>query len=212
MSTMSSQSLPFLSKDAFATAIEHLAHHIDTYSPYLSYEIKTSAFDKEDLYIEITRTISSETGQATSQNGDEDGDFNAEIEEDEEDDDDPEEFIRPLSTPTHRVTYSITLSPIYSVPILHFSINTPPPTPPTPVSLDDVYELLVPPSKREEVRGLGVQGGISQCEHPYTGKVVWFIHPCRTGDVLREFGEGLTIERYLSIWIGVFGGVAGLVL
>ncbi|KAK6497775.1 hypothetical protein TWF481_012177 [Arthrobotrys musiformis] len=200
-------SLPFLTKSTFAEAIEHLTRHVDAYSPHLSYEIKTSAFDKEDVYLEITRVISA----PTATNGEGDG-FDVDIDVDiEDDEDDPEALQASISPPTHRVVYSITLSPIYSVPILHFTVAPLSPSPPTPVSLVDIYDLLVPSSRKEELRGLGVQGGISQGEHPYTGRVVWFVHPCRTGEVLAEF-EGLTVEGYLGIWVGVFGGVVGLVL
>ncbi|KAF3093240.1 hypothetical protein TWF102_006682 [Orbilia oligospora] len=202
-------SLPFLTKPAFATAIERLTRHIDAYSSHLSYQVMTSTFDKEDVYIEITRMISSTT--VVNPTADERDGFDVDIEDDE---DDPEALLPSLSSmsSTHRVIYTITLSPIYSVPILHFTIAPLPPLPPTPVSLADVYELLVPTSRREELGRLGVQGGISQGEHPYTGRTVWFVHPCRTGDVLREFGKELKLEGYLGVWIGVFGGVVGLTL
>ncbi|KAK6510926.1 hypothetical protein TWF506_010014 [Arthrobotrys conoides] len=200
-------SLPFLTKPAFATAIEHLTRHIDAYSSHLSYELKSSTFDKEDVYLEITRMVSSTT--IKSPTADEGDDFDIDIEDDE---DDPEALLPSQSTspPTHKVIYTITLSPIYLVPILHFTITPLSPLPPTPVSLVDVYELLVPTPRREELGRLGVQGGISQGEHPYTGRTVWFVHPCRTGEVLREFGEELKVEGYLGVWIGVFGGVVGL--
>ncbi|EGX50380.1 hypothetical protein AOL_s00076g144 [Orbilia oligospora ATCC 24927] len=204
-------SLPFLTKPAFAIAIEHLTRHVDTYSSHLSYEVKTSTFDKEDVYLEITRMVSSTPVENPTTAADEGDGFDVDIEDDE---DDPESLLPSLSSmsPTHKVIYTITLSPIYSVPILHFTIAPLPPLPPTPVSLADVYELLVPAPRREELGRLGVQGGISQGEHPYTGRTVWFVHPCRTGEVLREFGEDLKVEGYLGVWIGVFGGVVGLTL
>ncbi|RVD83484.1 uncharacterized protein DFL_007870 [Arthrobotrys flagrans] len=199
--------LPFLTKTTFATAIEHLTRHIDVYSPHLSYEIKYSAFDKQDVYLEITRIISSPAEKSKADEGD---DFDVDIEDDEND---PEALLPSTSPPkTHKVIYTITLSPIYSVPILHFTITSLPPLPPISVSLTDVYELLVPASRREELRGLGVQGGISQGEHPYTGRIVWFVHPCRTGEVLQVFGEDLRVDGYFGIWIGVYGGVVGLTL
>ncbi|KAK6334734.1 hypothetical protein TWF718_010182 [Orbilia javanica] len=202
-------SLPFLTKQTFASAIEHLTRHIDAYSPHLSYEVKHSTFDEEDVYLEITRMIS-----LTAVDGSKATEGYDHVDVDIEDDEDDPEALIPSSPPpsTHKVVYSIVFSPIYSVPILHFTINPLPPLPPTPVSLADVYELLVPASRREELRGLGIQGGISQGEHPHTGKVSWFVHPCRTGDVLGEFGGELKLEGYLGLWIGVFGGVVGLSL
>ncbi|KAK6529796.1 hypothetical protein TWF281_008955 [Arthrobotrys megalospora] len=135
--------LPFLSKSTFATAISHLTRHIDAYSPHLKYEVKYSPFDKEDVYLEITTFITAVEQRAVAVAGDEEEIFEAGLEMEAEEYD-PEALIQPPSPqpkpPTHKAIYTITLSPIYSVPILHFTITPVPPFPQIPItSLQQIY-------------------------------------------------------------------------
>jgi len=71
------------------------------------------------------------------------------------------------------------------------------------------------------LKRVGVQGAISQTDHPVLGVPYYFVHPCNTAAAMGEWqqrrrdGEGMedfTAEKYLAVWIGVVGGVVGLFL
>ncbi|EPS43138.1 hypothetical protein H072_2884 [Dactylellina haptotyla CBS 200.50] len=221
MATQEVPALPFLSRSTFAVAIDHLITHLDSHSS-LKYEVKNSPHDESDTYLEIIKHLHASADTVTSGNepvadGAEAADIAADLEEIE---DDPESYIDippPASQetqdtqPTHKVTYHILLSPIYSVPVLYFTVSAL--SPATAIyKLDDVYSILVPPDRRGAIAEIGIQGGISQTQHPYLGNTVWFIHPCRTAEALRIWGDELTVENYLGLWIGVVGSVVGLIL
>ena len=73
------------------------------------------------------------------------------------------------------------------------------------------------------LKGVGVQGAISQTDHPVLGVPYYFVHPCNTAAAMGEWRqhhrdgeeegmEDFTAEKYLAVWIGVVGGVVGLFL
>ena len=95
------------------------------------------------------------------------------------------------------VLYNILYDPNYRVPVLYF---TPPPPPP-------------PQSSRTVLEEMGfADGAVSQGEHPLTGEVWWFVHPCRTAETMGVRwggGVGQGVEGrggYLAIWLGTVGG------
>lgn len=51
------------------------------------------------------------------------------------------------------------MSPTYQVPVLWFTLTGLPLD--GPQSMDAVYQYLVPPSSRAEIKDLGVMGGVS---------------------------------------------------
>ncbi|KAL7273301.1 hypothetical protein RUND412_003855 [Rhizina undulata] len=140
----------------------------------------------------------------------------------EDEDMDDEVLPRPPRTATSNpfsttVEYNIVLSPIHNLPILYFQLH---PSASSPhghnhhPSLKEIYRLLVPRSLAPQIQGVGIIGGISQGEHAIFGGVWWFVHPCYTSEALREWcgegGKGIAVEKYLSVWIGLVGGVVGL--
>ncbi|KAK6334091.1 hypothetical protein TWF696_002593 [Orbilia brochopaga] len=197
--------LPFLSKETFAAAIAGLVAQLDAYAADLRYSIKHSPFDPSDIYLELTRSTPLAVSPTPTPAIDE---ISA-----PPDEDDPESLASEYaSTPQLTVHYYIILSPIYSLPTLYFT-TTP------PIALPSLYDLLVPPDQRAAVAAVGVQGAISQTEHPYLQRTCWFVHPCRTADAMApwvakdEDGEGggrVGVEGYLGVWLGIVGRAVGL--
>ena len=153
-----------------------------------------------------------------------------------QDDDEIEEIVEldpevlcftptPCSLTVH---YDMILSPTYRVPVLYISIHDPlhryPPT------LNTLYAHLVPEHFRSQTESVGIIGGITitvrmtdgenvlglilfSQHHPVTDRPVFFIHPCRTAEVMEaSVGESgcVTAEEYLMIWIGALGKSVGL--
>ncbi|KIW20793.1 hypothetical protein PV08_01371 [Exophiala spinifera] len=108
------------------------------------------------------------------------------------------------------VTFSVTLSPTYSVPILWFTCQKVPGK--AGLNLDQVYELLVPNSSQEPLRTVGVMGGISMAHHPISDQPAYFIHPCNTPEALSVLKpeRALSPEDYLLLWLGLIGTSVGL--
>lgn len=58
-----------------------------------------------------------------------------------------------------------------------------------------------------------VAGTVSQGEHLLTGEIWWFVHPCATGEAMKEWESAVSDGewgRYLGIWLGLVGAAAGL--
>lgn len=144
-----------------------------------------------------------------------------------EDDDDPEALIPPTSIPNHpypsqsqgqRVVYDTIHSPTYQVPVLYLTFvkadsnkSIPLPSP------DEIYYIIVSESLKAPMRDVGVMGALSMTEHPITGMPAYFVHPCRTQEVMAPL---LGVEdlksntgdpiKYLMLWLGVIGASVGL--
>ncbi|KAF2185146.1 hypothetical protein K469DRAFT_666063 [Zopfia rhizophila CBS 207.26] len=135
------------------------------------------------------------------------------IEETEIEEDDEEALVEDTKR-SHEVIleYNIILSPSYQVPVLYFSIKDPhfrfPPT------RDTLYSYIVPHQFKLQVESVGIIGGITLTDHPFTNSPVFFIHPCQTTSVLEASlgSKEATPEEYLNLWIGAMGGCAGLFL
>ncbi|KAK6529139.1 hypothetical protein TWF694_004352 [Orbilia ellipsospora] len=215
----SSLSLPFLSNATFSIAMNHFIEHLNAHST-LKYEIRRSPYDDQDVYLEIVKFISAKpTSDGAASNKDMSDEID-EIEIDLEDAEDNPESLPPLDVTTmqmqtHKITYHILLSPIYSVPVLYFIGHSVDPFYGNTIhSLDEIHALLVPDSHRSTLSSIGIQGGISQTHHPYLGTTSWFIHPCRTAEALKMWMEdgNLGLENYMGVWVGSVGAVVGLVV
>lgn len=111
-----------------------------------------------------------------------------------------------------RVIYDIIHSPSYQVPVLYIlfkelpgpSHGLPPP--------QQVYEMLVPTSQKEQIRVVGPMGALSMTDHPVTSTPAYFVHPCRTAEAMETVlaGQKADAEQYLLKWIGVIGQSVGL--
>ena len=121
------------------------------------------------------------------------------------------------STSSVMVTYDILHSPTYQVPVLYLHLSPTKTCIPSPIDPEALYNLLVPPSMHAQLAHIGVVGALTQTEHPLTGMTVWFVHPCRTGEVMStvldgdgDFKGSDREVRYLLAWFGVVGSGAGL--
>jgi ubiquitin-like-conjugating enzyme ATG10 len=130
-------------------------------------------------------------------------------EQDELEEDDEEALDTLRATPAV-LYYDVILSPVYSVPVLYFSISDPqhryPPT------MDVLYKYLIPPEFKAQAEKAGLLGGVTINDHPITGRPVFFIHPCQTAEVMEaSVGKrNVAPEEYLITWIGALGKCVGL--
>lgn len=109
------------------------------------------------------------------------------------------------------VQYDIVHSPSYQVPVLH--ITLPGLSPKVEQSQEAMYELLVPSAYKDQIRHVGVMGGLSMTEHPITGLPAYFVHPCLTQDAM--LAQNMECDHsppvmYLLRWIGLIGTSVGL--
>jgi ubiquitin-like-conjugating enzyme ATG10 len=50
-------------------------------------------------------------------------------------------------------------------------------------------------------------------DHPILGTPFYFIHPCRTADLLKDIqaeNNRISAQELLQVWIGLAGGVIGI--
>lgn len=115
---------------------------------------------------------------------------------------------------TSLILYDIVYSPSYQVPVLYIRFTdffnkengSRMPT------LDQVYDLLVPAAQRAAMQQVGVMGALSLADHPMFNLPAYFVHPCRTSEVMARMTEGRRARPidYLLIWIGLIGASIGL--
>ncbi|KAI9704368.1 MAG: hypothetical protein M1836_007231 [Candelina mexicana] len=110
------------------------------------------------------------------------------------------------------VEYHILLSPTYRVPVLYFFLRKT--SLKSQADLDAVYKFLVPPQLKTEVLNTGPIGGITMGEHPIFDMPAFHVHPCNTAAAMEDLGgaQGISLQNYLQIWIGLVGGHVGLSL
>ncbi|KIX98511.1 uncharacterized protein Z520_05812 [Fonsecaea multimorphosa CBS 102226] len=107
------------------------------------------------------------------------------------------------------IDFSITLSPIYSVPVLWFACRYGQDN--KALTLEQVYAWLVPKPSLASLQKVGVMGGISMAHHPVSDRPAFFVHPCNTQDALSALEpKSLTPEEYLILWLGLIGSAVGL--
>jgi ubiquitin-like-conjugating enzyme ATG10 len=155
----------------------------------------------EVLYLRIIRPLPRHAESSDDEN---------ELGHDEVTEDDGE-VLTETTTAQPTITYDIILSPTYRVPVLYINIqdiqHRYPPT------MKTLYEHLVPTQFKPQTENVGVMGGVTVTDHPVTYKPVFFIHPCRTAEVMEasvEPGRNITAGHYLIIWIGSLGKSVGL--
>ncbi|KAF9398830.1 E2-like conjugating enzyme atg10 [Podila epigama] len=116
------------------------------------------------------------------------------------------------------VSYHIVFSPSYQVPVLYFNAFT---AGGAPLKLEEIYHALVPPEWRETVRNSGLNGGISQQDHPVLNVPYYYMHPCETVSlmetVLRANPDQLSsqeafLNTYIATWLSFTGQAIGLSL
>ncbi|KAI1319847.1 hypothetical protein EDD11_002841 [Mortierella claussenii] len=75
------------------------------------------------------------------------------------------------------VSYHIVFSPSYQVPVLYFNACRPDGR---TIPLEEIYDSLVPEEWRGSIRNAGLNGGISQQDHPVLNVPYFYMHPCET--------------------------------
>ncbi|KAF2456710.1 hypothetical protein BDY21DRAFT_271634, partial [Lineolata rhizophorae] len=124
---------------------------------------------------------------------------------------DPEELLRPAPRDVELlVEYSVILSPVYCVPVLHFSLRGA--SAASRADLDFAYRHVVTRGHTEQLRNPGIIGGLSMTNHPHSGEPVFFVHPCNTTAALEACAPdgGIDCFGYLCLWLGIIGGPVGL--
>lgn len=148
------------------------------------------------------------------------GDMIADGDEGIVEEDDPEALLPPpRPKPSHEkgrfVIYDIVHSISYQVPVLYLTFSDAKTMNSVPLpSIDDIYQMLVPDSFKTPIRDVGIMGALSLAEHPISGTPAFFVHPCRTQDVMTTLaGKRERPERaqdYLMFWLGAIGASVGL--
>ncbi|KAF9133543.1 E2-like conjugating enzyme atg10 [Mortierella sp. 14UC] len=119
------------------------------------------------------------------------------------------------------VNYHIVFSPIYQVPVLYFNAYRPDGA---AISLEDIYESLVPEEWRGAIRNAGLNGGISQQDHPVLNTPYFYMHPCETVPLMETIiqnNNNLTaakdgtsqpsvLENYIMTWLSFTGQAIGV--
>lgn len=137
----------------------------------------------------------------------------------------PQEALLRISQPSLQVDYDILLSPTYQVPVLYFGLRW---HNHGPLGLDAVYQYVVPEQYRQELKSVGVMGGISMGVgassnlvtrahvfvqyHPDSGAPAFFVHPCNTADAMAHIADAQSVTpgSYLLIWLGLVGHCVNL--
>ncbi|KAJ6137661.1 Atg10p [Penicillium samsonianum] len=129
--------------------------------------------------------------------------------EESQEDEDPEALVRAKLQPSLQIDYDILLSPTYQVPVLYFSLRW---HNHGPLGLDEVYQYVVPERYRQELKNVGVMGGISMGYHPDSGAPAFFVHPCNTADAMANIADAQSVTpgSYLLIWLGLVGHCVNL--
>ncbi|KAJ5760092.1 Atg10p, partial [Penicillium odoratum] len=124
-------------------------------------------------------------------------------------DEDPEALIRTDLNPKLQVDYDIVFSPTYQVPVLYFSLRWHHSN--GPVGLDAVYRYVVPEHYQEELKSVGIMGGISFGYHPDSDTPAFFVHPCNTANAMVQVTDARSRPgTYLLIWLGLVGHCVNL--
>ena len=130
-------------------------------------------------------------------------------EEVEESDNDAEALLRTSvkAIPASKVLYDIVHSRSYQVPVLYITFQHS-----RVVSLNEVYDFLVPQSHQSQLKTVGTMGGLSMAEHPMNGMPAYFVHPCQTAEAVQTVVGAQTLGplEHILLWLGVIGGSVGL--
>ncbi|KAJ5550688.1 Autophagy-related protein 3 [Penicillium sp. DV-2018c] len=207
----SCSTFPFLAQSEFASACQALADRC-TSAQDIGWPAIRLLTKPDGTGLRITKIVDVPSPvEATS---------SAEVEDSLEDEDprdvstgsdsSPQEaLVRPNLQSSLQIDYDILLSPTYQVPVLYFSPRW---RSQGPLGLDEVYQYVVPEQYRQQLKSVGVIGGISMGYHPDTGAPAFFVHPCNTADAMAHIAgtQSVAPSSYLLIWLGVVGHCVNL--
>ncbi|CAI6341693.1 unnamed protein product [Periconia digitata] len=218
---------PYLNASEFSFAISSLCrlfHQVQSLSssPRLAWTSVEIILDSGAPHLRITkplhiRTLSSSTSSIDIEAEDEKPQQYSGQDKDDvtvsEEDDDLEALPKHNKDLDAMVIYDIILSSTYSVPVFYFAIKDIayryPPT------MRVLYECIIPPRYVEQTEAVGVLGGVTVTDHPTANTPVYFLHPCKTVEVLRAStssssdGESDPLS-YLLLWISTMGKSIGV--
>lgn len=89
------------------------------------------------------------------------------------------------------------------------------------ISLEELYESLVPEEWRGAIRNAGLSGGISQQDHPVLNTPYFYMHPCETVPLMETIlqsnsipttaGDGPSyLKHYIMTWLSLTGQAIGV--
>ncbi len=88
----------------------------------------------------------------------------------------------------------------------------------TAISLEEIYGSLVPEEWRRSIRNAGLNGGISQQDHPILNVPYFYMHPCETVPLMETIALSHAedknavpfIENYIMTWLSFTGQAIGI--
>lgn len=109
--------------------------------------------------------------------------------------------------------YSVVWSSSYQVPVLYFSLWEEHGTKRSSLTegISEVvhsFEKHVGFEDNPEV--IKMNALLSQGEHPLLGVPAWYLHPCKTGNVMETIVPRDEWFNYLKAWLALYGSFAGL--
>lgn len=109
--------------------------------------------------------------------------------------------------------YSVVWSSSYQVPVLYFSLWEEHGTKRSSLTegISEVvhsFEKHVGFEDNPEV--IKMNALLSQGEHPLLGVPAWYLHPCKTGNVMETIVPKEEWFNYLKAWLALYGSFAGL--
>ncbi|KAF9692676.1 hypothetical protein EKO04_009671 [Ascochyta lentis] len=154
----------------------------------------------ETVYLRIIKTLPLHPNAPDASSETEEGELT-------EDDD---EVAQTLTSPAATIHYDVVLSPSYRVPVLYFKIVDIQHR--YPLTAETLYSCVIPHASRAQAQHVGVLGGVTVTDHPATSQPAFFLHPCRTAEVMEASvgGRDITAYDYLVMWMGALGQYVGL--
>ncbi|KAG9305555.1 hypothetical protein G9A89_003618 [Geosiphon pyriformis] len=124
------------------------------------------------------------------------------------------------------VDYHILYSSSYKVPVLYFNAYR---SDGSILTLDQIYTNLIEPSRLDDLRTAGFNGGLSQQDHPTLMLPFYFLHPCETASLMKtvaclpimvepldpsertdKIAPQIPINGYLRSWLSLVGSLVGV--
>lgn len=70
------------------------------------------------------------------------------------------------------------------------------------------FRRIVEGEGERDWEGVYQADAVTQGEHPLTGEIWWYIHPCQTGEAMMAVRElvGDKGEKYMAVWWGLISG------
>lgn len=111
------------------------------------------------------------------------------------------------------VEYSIVWSTTYQVPVLYFNLWEECGTKKSSFTAG-VSEIVRSFERRvgieNDTNTIKMNALLSQGEHPLLGVSAWYLHPCKTANVMETIVPREQRSDYLKAWLALYGSFAGL--